>query len=100
MRKNLKIIWERSALDELKEILSYIEKQSIAGARIVNTAIREGVKTLKTNPNTYTADFLKDNNDGSYRAFTVYSYRITYKIANNEIIILRVRHTSREPLEH
>jgi len=41
---------------------------------------------------------MKDN-DGSFRAFEKYNYRVTYKVKETEIIIARVRHISREPLE-
>lgn len=45
-------------------------------------------------------DELKTNNDESYRAFIVYSYRISYRFIENKNLILRIRHTSRNPLEH
>lgn len=35
--------------------------------------------------------------DGSFRANELHSYRIAYRITENEIIIVRVRHTSMEP---
>jgi plasmid stabilization system protein ParE len=40
----------------------------------------------------------KRNNDGSFRAFELHRYRITYRIRNNEIRIIRIRHTKRTPL--
>ena len=48
----------------------------------------------------YKADKLKTNNDGSYRAFELYRYRIAYRFIEKEIRIFRVRHTSREPKEY
>jgi len=100
VKKSLKIIWDKKALEELETILEYISKESKAGARIVKTAIIETIKALKKQPYIFNVDTLKENNDNSYRAFTVYSYRISYKVTTEEIIILRVRHTSREPLIH
>lgn len=100
VRKPLRIIWGKKALEELEEILEYISKESRSGAQIVKTAIIETIKSLKKQPNIFSVDVLKENNDGSYRAFTVYSYRISYKVTAEEIIILRVRHTSREPMVH
>jgi hypothetical protein len=37
-----------------------------------------------------------------FRAFVIYNYRITYQVkeAAKEICILRIRYTSREPLEY
>jgi len=45
-------------------------------------------------------DKLKESPNKDFRAFVVYSYRLTYqiKIDAKEIRVLRVRHTSREPL--
>lgn len=100
VKKPLKIIWDKKALEELTEILEYISKESKSGARIVRTAIIETIKTLKKQPYVFSADCLKENNDNNYRAFIVYSYRISYKVTTGEVIILRVRHTSREPLPH
>ncbi len=93
-----KIIWEKNALDELKEILAYISKESPYGAKMVKESIVAKMKTTKTHPFIYAADSLNERKDPNYRAFSVYSYRITYKITSTHIIILRIRHTSREPL--
>lgn len=40
---------------------------------------------------------MKEFNNGNYRAYELYSYRISYKITSTEIQILRIRHTSRNP---
>ncbi|MBK8607580.1 MAG: type II toxin-antitoxin system RelE/ParE family toxin [Chitinophagaceae bacterium] len=46
----------------------------------------------------FAPDKFKENNDGSYRAFEKHHYRISYRFDNRVIRILRVRHTSREPI--
>ena len=53
---------------------------------------------LEEYPELYPIDKFKTNNNGTYRAYEVYSYRISYRVFNTKIRILRVRHTSREPL--
>ncbi|TND09638.1 MAG: Plasmid stabilization system [Bacteroidetes bacterium] len=68
--------------------------------RIVRDAIMDRVKQLPMHPFMYEHDQLCDLNDGSVRFFTVYHYRISYQIAGKLILIIRVRHTSREPLEY
>lgn len=95
-----KLIWSVIAADQLEEILDYIFEESPAGAIIVKEAILDRVAQLVQHPAMYEKDSLCDNNDGSFRAFTIYHYRITYLISNHEIIILRIRHTSREPEEY
>lgn len=97
---SFKISWDRKALDNLKEILTHLAKQSEQAPRIVKSAILSRLDVIKTNPLICELDKLKDAHQKDFRAFVVYSYRITYqiKIDNKEIRILRVRHTSREPL--
>jgi plasmid stabilization system protein ParE len=39
------------------------------------------------------------NNNGTYRAFEIYRYRISYLVKKEEVIVARIRHTSMKP-EH
>lgn len=99
-RTSFKIVWDREALDHLKDILAYLEKQSKQAPKIVKSAIISRLESIKTNPLICEFDKLKDSPNKDFRAFVVYNYRVTYQInlESNEIRILRVRHTSREPL--
>ncbi|WP_367881809.1 type II toxin-antitoxin system RelE/ParE family toxin [Ferruginibacter sp.] len=54
-------------------------------------------RKLATHPEMHAPDKYKNNNDGSFRAYELYRYRIAYRITEKEIIIVRVRHTSMEP---
>lgn len=95
-----KIRWDRHALDQLKEILEHLSKQSDQAPKIVKTAILARLNAIKANPLITEPDKLKDPRANQFRAFIVFSYRLTYqvKVENKEIHILRIRHTSREPL--
>lgn len=95
-----KLVWDSTALDHLKNILEYLEKQSNQAPKIVKKAILERLVLVQKNPLASEVDKLKDPMDGDFRSFVVFSYRVTYqiKIDNKEIRVLRVRHTSREPL--
>ncbi len=97
---SLKIIWDRNALDNFKEILDYLGKQSVQAPKIVKTGIVARIEAIKINPLITELDKLKDSPNKDFRAFVIYSYRVTYqiKIETKEIRILRIRHTSREPL--
>jgi addiction module RelE/StbE family toxin len=99
-QKKLKVIWSNFAKAQLKEIYNYIKKDSEKAALEVKNKILLSTKVLATGKEIYKTDELKLNNTGIYRAYVIYSYRITYKINKDVIEILRVRHTSREPLEH
>jgi plasmid stabilization system protein ParE len=85
---------------QLKDIYDYIYQASPQGARKVRHEIFATIKKLPLNPEIFPADVLKVGNDGSYRVFYIYSYRIVYKITADDILILRIRHTSREPEQY
>jgi plasmid stabilization system protein ParE len=95
-----KLVWDRKALDHLKDILAYLSKQSEQAPRIVKTAILDRLEVIRKSPLVAEPDKLKDPSDKDFRAFVVFSYRVTYQMntKKKEIRILRVRHTSREPL--
>jgi len=98
--KKLSILWDDKAKEEFKKELKYIRKSSSQGADSIKQEILETIKNLPNAPKAFEEDSLKMNNDGSYRRFFVYSYRIAYRITEDAILILRIRHTSREPLEY
>jgi len=97
---SFKLIWDGEALDQLKEILEYLDEQSEQAPKIVKKAIFERLLVVQRNPLTSEVDKLKEPMNVDFRAFVVFSYRVTYQIENvkKEIRVLRVRHTSREPL--
>lgn len=96
----LKIVWDKKALDQFIDILSFLEIQSNQAANIVKNAIIDRLDLVKTNPLINEIDKLKDPPKKEFRAFVVFSYRVTYQIKmdKKEIRVLRIRHTSREPL--
>ncbi|WP_369427811.1 type II toxin-antitoxin system RelE/ParE family toxin [Membranihabitans maritimus] len=55
---------------------------------------------MADHPGKYPPDKFKTDNDGSYRAFEKFSYRVAYKIKEKEIAILRIRHVKQEPKEY
>jgi len=99
VKSQYKIVWDIQALNNFKDILTYLEKQSNQAPRIVKLAILSRLDTIKSNPLISEQDKLRDSTDKSFRAFVVFSYRVTYQIKSDlkEVRILRIRHTSREP---
>jgi plasmid stabilization system protein ParE len=95
-----KIVWDRNALDHFKEILEYLSKQSTEAPKIVKKGVLSKLSAVKKNALICETDKLKDPIEKEFRAFVVYSYRITYQIDidSKEIRVVRIRHTSREPL--
>lgn len=95
-----KVVWDTKAYLQLEKEHKYIKKKSVIAANKVRKSIRDTAKSLELHSGIFSLDRFKKNNDGNYRAFEKYSYRITYKVKETQIIILRVRHTSRMPLEY
>ena len=98
--KKYVVVWSEIAKKQLKDIYKYIKKESEQAAKEVKSKILISTKLLETGKEIYKSDELKLNNSGLYRAYVIFSYRIVYKINDATISILRVRHTSREPLEY
>ncbi len=96
----LPIIWDKVAKTQLKKAYNKILKDSYQGAITVRDGILDAVDEIPEQPHRYPADRFKSNNSGNYRAFELHSYRVAYKITDENIQILRVRHVKREPLEY
>ena len=98
MVKNLyQVVWTRRSQQHMRNAHDYISKDSPQNALKVLEEIVIAVNKAILNPEFYGPDKYKQDNDGSYRAFEKYRYRITYRFTDKEIRVLRVRHTSREP---
>jgi len=92
------VIWSKTAKTQLQKAYNYIIKDSLQNAQIVRDKIIELTIDLPTHPEKYPLDKFKENNDGSYRAFEIYRYRLSYHIVKDQIQIVRLRHTSMSPL--
>lgn len=99
-KKKIKIVWSNEAANQFNEILNYLKDESDKVVAIVGNAILDEIEKLVLFPNSHPLDRFKKNNDGTYRACIVYHFRISYLVENNTVYILRIRHTSREPLEY
>ena len=99
-QKTYTIIWDRIALDHFKDILEFLSKQSFQAPKIVKDGVLSRLDDVKKNALIFELDKLKDTPNKEFRAFVIYSYRITYqiKVDTREIRVIRIRHTSREPL--
>jgi plasmid stabilization system protein ParE len=95
-----KVIWPQLSKQQLREAYNHIKKDAPASALKVRKSIVNATIELVNHPNKNAADKFKMDNDGSFRAFELFRYRIAYQVTETEIIILRVRHTSMEPLKY
>lgn len=91
------IVIDNLAKVQLREAYDFIKFDSPKSADKVKSKIRSAIKKLADQPERYPPDKYRINNDGSYRAFELYKYRISYHISSEQITITRVRHTKMEP---
>ena len=93
------IIWTSESLNQLEEIYFYLleETKSFSIADKIIDSLTDSVKILKSNWDIYENDEMRIPSDENYRAFEKFSYRISYKITNEYIFIIRIRHASRNP---
>jgi plasmid stabilization system protein ParE len=97
---NRKIGWSKHALRQFNKAILYISEDSVQNAENVKADILDKIEALLSYPEMYPLDKYRLNNDGSYRAFELHRLRVASFIGSDVIRILRVRHTSREPLEY
>jgi plasmid stabilization system protein ParE len=97
----MEIKWSKNALLQLDKALNFISGNGFyIYAQQVEDNIIERVENLITNYNIYPVDKYKKDNDGSYRAFEIDEYRVSYRIKDAQINIIRIRHTSRKPRKY
>lgn len=100
MVTKLKVVIDNEAKNSLRQIYAYIQKDSIQNAKKVRKKMVSSINSLVKNPEQHAPDKYRRSNDGSYRAYEIYKYRITYHVGITEIRIIRIRHTKMNPLEY
>ncbi len=96
----LVVSWDKAAYASLQRIYMYIKQDSLVNAEKVKNGILKITKSLSENPTKFPPDRFKNKNEGDYRAFEKYSYRVAYRYSKKEIKILRIRHVKQEPLAY
>ena len=87
------LVWSDEALEDISSIATYIEKDSPFYAKAVVSKFFEKAEAL--------IDFselgrvVPEIKEKSIREIFVYSYRLIYKVENNEILIIAVVHGKR-----
>ena len=88
-----KVEWTQTALDDLAGIRAYIARDSVYYAnKFVDEAFR-AVERLEMFPES--GRIIPERNDPSFREIIFGSYRIMYKIANDECFITTMIHGKR-----
>jgi plasmid stabilization system protein ParE len=90
--KKLRVVVDEEATKYLREAYLYIRKDSLQNANKVRSKILATIKA----PDKYRID----NKNGFYRAYEIYKYRVTYHLSEDEIRIIRIRHTKMNPFKY
>ena len=94
----MEIKWNKLAVKQLMDAIQYLEdNEQYAYAEKIEKEILAKILSLPQTAKIYQPDRLKKNNDGSFHAFEVDRYRISYRKLPKEIRVLRIRHSSRRP---
>jgi len=89
----VKIFITKQAKEDLKNIKSFIQKDSYQNSiKVVHTII-DKIKILEKYPEA--GKIIADASAGKLRQIIVYSYRIIYRIEKNQLQVLTVHHSSR-----
>jgi plasmid stabilization system protein ParE len=94
------IIWRKSAILYLEKAIDYIREDSVKNADTVANAILAAVEKAARFPEHFPPDKYRLNNTGSFRAFEIYSFRVSFYCNAETIRIVRVRHTKQKPLNY
>ena len=90
--------WSRLAATRLQAAYDYIVVDSFSNAEKIRNEIIRVTSDLPRYPERYPPDKYKETNNGDFRVFEKYRYRISYWHKPHEIVIVRVRHTSKRPV--
>jgi len=97
----MKIKWNKTAIQQLLDAVRFIEENGFHSyAEQLENEILSRIRNIPQNPSIYPLDKYRRDNDGSYHAFEVDHYRVSYRAKKEEIRIVRIRHTSRKPRKY
>ena len=91
------IEWSTTAEKQFFKIIEYIRQDSELNAEKVGRTIIKMLYKLLENRERYRLENYKQPNDGTYRYFIKYQYRISYRVVKKGIKIIRIKHQKRKP---
>ncbi len=93
-----RVSWSPTALDDVEAIAEYINRDSPAYTRAVVNKILGAARNLEDFPNA--GRIVPELDDETIRECFVYSYRLIYRIQDQDVLIVAVVHGQRllEPL--
>lgn len=88
------ISWSKESVKQIVSAINYIRNDSNQNADKIYDRIMLRLIKVASKPDMCPPDKYRRHNNGKYRAFTIYRYRVSYRIEEDSIRILRVRHSA------
>lgn len=98
--EKIPVIWTENSKIQLQKIYFNIAMDSIFQADRVFEKLIESTADLSEYPLKYPPDKYKTDNEGNYRAYELYHFRISYKITDEAIYVVRIRSTYQNPKDY
>ena len=98
VRRMLRLVIDDEAKTQLRQAHNHIKQNSPQAAEKAKKEITASFHAVLQDIELHTPDKYKTDNDGSYRAYELFHYRIAYHVSETQITIVRIRHTKMNPL--
>lgn len=90
------VVWDKAATEQLQEIYFHIKDNVDENtADKVIYSILNTTENLAEEPEIYSLDRFKSDNDDTYFAAEKHNYRISYQVLKFQIRILKIRYRSK-----
>ncbi len=93
--KLYRVIWDSKAKEALKAITLFIKEESPTAAKKVRRELLKLTASLKHMPERFSTEPYLEHKGNDYRSISKWSYKIIYRVNENEVRILEIVHTSR-----
>ncbi|HMP99792.1 MAG TPA: type II toxin-antitoxin system RelE/ParE family toxin [Cyclobacteriaceae bacterium] len=97
MQKVYRVVVTQSAKNALQDIIDYINKDSPSAALKVRNELIHLISSLNHVPERFSKEIYLANRDGNYRSVTKWSYKIVYRILEEDVVVLSIFHTGQHP---
>ena len=91
----MRLRYTPEAFADRERIFEYLRERSPSGARSVMASIRDAAKLLQSQPY---SGYKTDDAYVRIKFITRYAYKIFYRVRDDVVEIIHIRHTSRRPL--
>ncbi|MFH1321991.1 MAG: type II toxin-antitoxin system RelE/ParE family toxin [Bacteroidota bacterium] len=97
--KKYRVIWDERAIKEFQDIYQYLRDEAKVpqAAKQVRDELLRVARDLNTMPKKFKVYEYADKGLGDYRSVVRWHYRIIYEVLREEVHIVRIIHTSRDP---